>query len=89
MRCRDLQRSSGCSYRPRESRFGERLAQSPGLLTLQLAGGAIAAAGITVLSRSPVTLAEERRESQSASPHVVQAPEPADRLAGKKQLGSC
>ena len=69
--------------------FGERLAQSPGLLALQLAGGAIAAAGITVLSRSPVTLAEERRESQSASPHVVQAPEPADRLTGRKQLGSC
>jgi hypothetical protein len=40
--------------------FGERLARSPGLLALQLAGGAIAVAGITMLSRSPVTLAEER-----------------------------
>jgi hypothetical protein len=47
--------------------FGERLARSPGLLALQLAGAAIAAAGITVLSRSPVRLAEERREPQSAS----------------------
>jgi hypothetical protein len=43
--------------------FSERLARSPGLLALQLVGGAIAAAGIVVLSRSPVTLAEERRES--------------------------
>jgi len=48
--------------------FGERLARSPGLLALQLAGGAIAAIGITVLSRSPVRLAEERRESRSARP---------------------
>jgi hypothetical protein len=47
--------------------FGERLARSPGLLALQLAGGAIAAIGITVLSRSPVRLAEDRRQSQSAS----------------------
>jgi drug/metabolite transporter (DMT)-like permease len=68
--------------------FGERLARSPGLLAFQLVGGAIAAAGITVLSRSPVTLAEERRESRSASPQVVQAPEPADRLVGNKHHGS-
>jgi drug/metabolite transporter (DMT)-like permease len=46
--------------------FGERLARSPGLLALQLTGGAIAAAGIAVLSRSPVTQAEERRESRAA-----------------------
>lgn len=59
--------------------FGERLARSPGLLVPQLIGGAIAAAGIAVLSRSPVTLAEERRESQSAGPRVGQAPEPAGR----------
>ena len=45
--------------------FGERLARSPGMLALQVIGGAIAAAGIVVLSRSPVTLAEERRESQA------------------------
>ena len=64
--------------------FGERLPRSPGLLTLQLIGGAIAGAGIAVLSHSAVTLAEERRESQSASPQVGQAPEPADRLAGNK-----
>jgi hypothetical protein len=43
--------------------FSERLARSPGLLAFQHVGGAIAAAGIVVLSRSPVTLAEERRES--------------------------
>jgi hypothetical protein len=46
--------------------FGERLARSPGLLALQLTGGVIAATGIVVLSRSPVTLAEERRESRAA-----------------------
>jgi drug/metabolite transporter (DMT)-like permease len=46
--------------------FGERLARSPGLLAFQLTGGAIAVTGIAVLSRSPVTLAEERRESQPA-----------------------
>jgi drug/metabolite transporter (DMT)-like permease len=57
--------------------FDERLARSPGLLALQLVGGAIAAAGIPVLSHSPVVLAEERRESQSASPQVGHAPEPA------------
>jgi hypothetical protein len=45
--------------------FGEHLARSPGLLALQLIGGAIAATGIVVLSRSPVTLAEERRESRA------------------------
>ncbi len=45
--------------------FHEQLARSPGLLALQLAGGVIAAAGIAVLSRSPVVLAEERRESRS------------------------
>ena len=44
--------------------FHEHLARSPALLGLQLAGGAIAAAGIVLLSRSPVALAEERRESQ-------------------------
>lgn len=48
--------------------FGERLARSPGLLMLQLIGGALAAGGIAVLSRSPVTLAEERRESQASRP---------------------
>jgi hypothetical protein len=46
--------------------FAERLARSPGLLALQLIDGAIAATGIAVLSRSPVTLAEERRESRAA-----------------------
>lgn len=46
--------------------FSEHLARSPGMLALQLIGGAIAAAGIVVLSRSPVTLAEERRQSPVA-----------------------
>lgn len=55
--------------------FGERLARSPGLLVLQLTGGAIAAAGIAVLSHSPVTLAEERRESQSADSQANRKPE--------------
>lgn len=68
--------------------FDERLAGSPGLFALQLAGGAIAATGIAVLSRSPVTLAEERRESQSASPQVIQTAKPADRLARSKHHGS-
>ena len=48
-----------CNRAPRAA------ARSPGLLALQLAGGVIAAAGIAVLSRSPVVLAEERRESRS------------------------
>jgi hypothetical protein len=43
--------------------FDEHLARSPGLLALQLVGGAIAAAGIAVLSQYPVTLAEERAGS--------------------------
>jgi drug/metabolite transporter (DMT)-like permease len=38
--------------------FGERLAASPGRLAAQLAGGAIAAAGIAALSRSSVAAAE-------------------------------
>jgi hypothetical protein len=50
--------------------FSERLARSPGLLALQLVGGAIAAARIVVLSRSPVTLAEERRETGAAHRQV-------------------
>lgn len=54
--------------------FDERLARSPGLLALQLIGGAIAAVGIVVLSRSPVTLAEERRESRAARAQPGQPP---------------
>jgi drug/metabolite transporter (DMT)-like permease len=38
--------------------FGERLAASPGQLAAQLAGGAVAAAGIAVLSRSSVAAME-------------------------------
>jgi drug/metabolite transporter (DMT)-like permease len=60
--------------------FGERLARSPGMLALQLIGGAIAAAGIVVLSRSPVTLAEERRQSRAIGA------EPA-RSAGRLRRG--
>jgi hypothetical protein len=57
--------------------FGERLARSPGMLAIQLIGGAIAAAGIVVLSCSSVTLAEERRQSRAAGvrPDRVPAPE--------------
>ena len=51
--------------------FREHLARSPGLLALQLVGGLIAAAGIALLSRSPVVLAEERRESQPAGMQVA------------------
>lgn len=47
--------------------FHEQLARSPGLFAFQLAGGAIATAGIVLLSRSPVALAEEHRQSRSAS----------------------
>ena len=55
--------------------FGERLARSPWLLALQLVGGAIAVTGIVVLSRSPVTLAEERRESQAADAQPGRPPD--------------
>ena len=53
--------------------FQEHLARSPGMLALQLVGGAIAAAGIVVLGHSPVVLAEESRESRSASPQASRA----------------
>jgi hypothetical protein len=48
--------------------FGERLAGSPGLFALQFVGGAIAVAGIALLSHAPVRLAEERRQSRPAAP---------------------
>ena len=54
--------------------FQEQLARSPGLLALQLVGGAIAVAGIAVLSRAPVVLAEEGRESRAAGPPGDLAP---------------
>jgi hypothetical protein len=53
--------------------FQEHLARSSGLLAIQIGGGAIAAAGIVVLSHAPVVLAEESRESRSASPQAGQA----------------
>jgi drug/metabolite transporter (DMT)-like permease len=56
--------------------FGERLARSPGMLAIQLIGGAIAAAGIVVLSRAPVTLAEERRQSRAADAQPDRCPPP-------------
>jgi hypothetical protein len=83
-----IQQGSARQTHARAPRFGLLVALAHqrrwlgGLLTLQLAGGAIAATGIAVLNRSPVTLAEERRESQSAGPQAGRAPEPADRLAG-------
>jgi drug/metabolite transporter (DMT)-like permease len=51
--------------------FSERLAASPGQLAAQLAGGAVAAAGIAALSRSSVAAAETRP-----------APEPLGHKAG-------
>jgi hypothetical protein len=54
--------------------FHEHLARSPGLFAFQLAGGAIAAAGIALLSHSPVVLAEERRQSRSVGPQAGQPP---------------
>lgn len=41
--------------------FGEQLASSPGQLVLQLAAGAVAIAGIAVLSHSSVVRSEEQR----------------------------
>lgn len=55
--------------------FGEHLARSPGLLAVQLLGGAVATAGIVLLSHSPVVLTEERRESRSAEPPSETAPQ--------------
>ena len=46
--------------------FHESLARSPWQLALQLVGGAIAVAGIALLSHSSVVLTEERRESGPA-----------------------
>lgn len=40
--------------------FGERLAASPALLAIQLGGGAVAVAGIAVLSHSSVVETETR-----------------------------
>ena len=54
--------------------FGELLARSPGLLTLQLVGGAVAVAGIALLSHAPVVMAEESRESQPQDPPADPAP---------------
>ncbi|MHB1873276.1 MAG: DMT family transporter [Streptosporangiaceae bacterium] len=49
--------------------FSERLASSPGQLAAQLAGGAVAVAGIAALSRSSVAAAEVRRPAAAdASP---------------------
>jgi hypothetical protein len=42
--------------------FGERLAASPALLAVQLAGGALAVAGIAVLNRSSIVAVESQRE---------------------------
>lgn len=47
--------------------FHESLARSPWLLTLQLAGAAIAVTGIALLSHSCVVVAEEQRESGLAA----------------------
>ena len=66
--------------------FHEHLARSPGLLAFQLAGGAIEAAGIALLSHSPVVLAEERRQSRSA--RLPQINGAAERQAFSRGEGS-
>jgi hypothetical protein len=63
--------------------FGEHLARSPGLLALQFAGGAIAVAGIAVLSHSPVVLAEQRREVRPTARQGGPAPHTEAADAGK------
>lgn len=60
--------------------FGERLAASPGQLAVQLAGGAVAAAGIAALSRSSVAAMEARtddpaRQAASNTPQVPPRPQ--------------
>ncbi len=50
--------------------FGERLASSPPLLALQLTGGALAVAGIAVLSRSSVVKTETVRTQSSNYPDL-------------------
>lgn len=62
--------------------FGERLAQSPGPLALQLIGGVIAATGIAVPSRSPITPTEERRESRAAGAQPDRPPAKGTELDG-------
>lgn len=47
--------------------FSERLATSPGQLAAQLAGGAVAVAGIAALSRSSVAVAETRPAAPNAA----------------------
>jgi drug/metabolite transporter (DMT)-like permease len=56
--------------------FGERLAASPGQLAAQLAGGAVAAAGIAALSRSSVAAMEARSDdpASQAAHHPPQVP---------------
>lgn len=55
--------------------FQEHLARSPGLFAFQLAGGAIAAAGIALLSRSPVVMAEERLQSGRPASRATRLPQ--------------
>lgn len=59
--------------------FGERLASSPGQLALQLAGGAVAVAGIAVLSRSSIVETETRQTPGLPAPGEE---EPARRDGG-------
>src|SRR5215470_1584572 len=56
--------------------FGERLAASPGQLAAQLAGGAVAVAGIAALSRSSVAAMEAGPEDPASrgAGHALQAP---------------
>ena len=51
--------------------FGERLAASPGQLAAQLAGGAVAAAGMATLSRSSVAAMETSPQNPASPPPIT------------------
>ncbi len=59
--------------------FSERLASSPGQLAAQLAGGAVAVAGIAALSRSSVAAAEVRQPAAADPGPQPQTGRPATR----------
>jgi drug/metabolite transporter (DMT)-like permease len=71
--------------------FGERLASSPVLQGFQLAGGALAAAGIAVLSRSSIVAAETSGPPGAAGtmPAGRAAPVPPAERAGQPLPASC
>lgn len=64
--------------------FGERLASSPGQLALQLAGGAVAAGGIALLSHSSIVRAETRLAPGTAA---AAQPPPEDDVPRQPEAG--